>query len=134
MKFTRKFLSQDPEEWATLSAYFPTKNKIEEEKGDGEDEKKEDHVFIVKKPFSSNGRGIGFVTSREELDALLDEGSFVHPLDKHKPLAQRYIKNVSLLEGHKFTVRVYAVMTSVDPLRVYVSCIAFFSSFLLTFF
>ena len=80
-----------------------------------------DDVFIVKKPFSSNGRGIGFVTCAEDMNELLEEGSFVYPLEKHKPLVQKYIKNTCLLEGHKFSVRVYATVTSVDPLRVYIS-------------
>ena len=82
---------------------------------------REGDIFIVKKPFSSNGRGIGFVTCGEEMDELLEEGSFVYPLEKHKPLAQKYIQNPCLLEGYKFSCRVYATVTSVDPLRVYIS-------------
>ena len=34
-------------------------------------------------------------------------------------IVQRYIHNPYLIEGKKFDFRFYAVLTSVDPLRVY---------------
>jgi hypothetical protein len=92
-----------------------------EENEDERDPKNLPPVFIIKKPFSSNGRGIGFVTSLRDVDDLQSESSFVFPLEKTKALAQRYLPDVLLLDGHKFTVRLYVVLTSLDPIRVYVS-------------
>tara|TARA_R110002050_G_scaffold218965_1_gene354894 strand:+ start:446 stop:1420 length:975 start_codon:yes stop_codon:yes gene_type:complete len=75
-------------------------------------------LYIVKKPFSSNGRGVAFVTCLQDIHNLLEDEAF-SPFSKHKPLAQRYIGNVRLIGGFKFTVRVYVALTSVDPLRAY---------------
>jgi len=61
----------------------------------------------VKPKSSSRGRGI-FVTD--------DAGAV--PLND-KTLAQRYINKPHLYEGHKYVFRFYLLITSVDPLRVY---------------
>ena len=41
-------------------------------------------------------------------------------LRRQKGIVQQYIKNPYLLNGRKFTMRVYAVYTSLDPVRIYV--------------
>ena len=41
-------------------------------------------------------------------------------LRRQKGIVQQYIKNPYLLNGHKFTMRVYAAYTSLDPVRIYV--------------
>mmetsp|Transcript_11197 Transcript_11197/g.45559 ORF Transcript_11197/g.45559 Transcript_11197/m.45559 type:complete len:618 (+) Transcript_11197:90-1943(+) len=80
----------------------------------------EEPLYIVKKPFSSNGRAVYLVKTEEELDELLREGGPCHPLTRHRPLAQRYLADVQLFDGFKFTMRVYVAVTSVNPLRCYV--------------
>ena len=64
-----------------------------------------DTMFVQK---SNNHRGIKI----EKIDALDlgAEGSFV----------QEFIHNPLLIDGHKFDIGVYTVLTSVNPLRVYV--------------
>merc|ERR1712137_104088 len=76
-------------------------------------------IFIIKKPFTSCGRGVTLVSSVEDLHQLQKDEDF-SPFDKHLPLEQRYIKNVRLFDGFKFTMRVYVAITSVSPLRIFV--------------
>ena len=40
---------------------------------------------------------------------LVDSESFV----------QEYVKNPLLIDGHKFDIGVYTILTSIEPLRVY---------------
>ena len=70
-------------------------------------------VWIVKPPASSCGRGIRLATSRE-----LTAGTL--PKEK-KYVVQRYVDAPFLgVNGRKFDLRLYALVTSVDPLVVYV--------------
>lgn len=64
-----------------------------------------DTMFVHK---SNNHRGIK-IKPLAELD-LTAEGSFV----------QEFIHNPLLVDGHKFDLGVYVVLTSVQPLRVYI--------------
>ena len=41
-------------------------------------------------------------------------------LDANSTFFQEYIGNPLLVDGHKFDIGIYTVMTSMDPLRVYV--------------
>jgi len=77
-------------------------------------------IYIIKRPMLAQGEGIHLVASLKEVEEMNQPGSSCYPLDKHKPLAQEYITNVLLLEGHKVTLRVYATITSFDPLRLYI--------------
>ena len=68
-------------------------------------------VYIKKPSASSRGRGIYLITSVEELEAK----------EKDKPcIVQRYIDPPLLVNGFKFDLRVYCLITSIDPLRVYI--------------
>jgi hypothetical protein len=72
-------------------------------------------AWILKPPASSCGRRIRVAPSFAEL-GVTPRDDWVQT---HRPLAQRYI-DTPLLDGHKFTFRVYVVLTGVDPLRVYI--------------
>ena len=56
----------------------------------------------------SRGRGIHLIDDIREVNT--DELSVI----------SRYITNPLLINGHKFDLRVYVLVTSYDPLRVYV--------------
>ena len=65
-------------------------------------------VYIVKPPASSRGRGVRMLKPSE-----------ANAMEKKKVLIQRYISDPHLLDGYKYDLRVYVVVTSIDPLRVY---------------
>lgn len=66
------------------------------------------NVWIVKPANSSQGKGIRLIETLDELN--VDETSVI----------SRYITNPLLINGHKFDLRIYVVVTSYEPLRVYV--------------
>lgn len=68
-------------------------------------------IWIVKPPASSCGRGIRLVQSKDLTNTL--------PADK-KLVAQRYVARPFLIKSRKFDLRVYALLTSVDPVIVFV--------------
>ena len=67
-----------------------------------------DSLWIVKPPQNSCGKGIQIVDQFRNVPHS-DAGLCV----------QRYIKNPLLINGLKFDLRVYVLVTSVDPLRLY---------------
>ena len=67
-------------------------------------------IFILKPSASSRGRGI----------KLIHKGN-VHTVSPKKVcIIQRYIKDPYLINGKKFDLRLYVLVTSFDPLRVYI--------------
>jgi tetratricopeptide (TPR) repeat protein len=66
-----------------------------------------DQIFIVKPPSLYGGRGIRLTRSLGDLGA-------------EACVVQRYIHQPYLFDGHKFHVRLYVLVTSVEPLRAYV--------------
>ena len=67
-----------------------------------------DPVFIIKPRASSRGRGIKLITSISQVPR------------SNKMLVQQYIHNPLLVDGYKCDIRVYVVVTSWEPLRVYI--------------
>jgi tubulin polyglutamylase TTLL4 len=67
-------------------------------------------LWISKPVASSCGKGIRVLTSSQAL--AIPKGK--------KALLQRYIHSPYLIDGKKFDLRIYVVVTGVDPLRVYV--------------
>lgn len=65
-------------------------------------------MFILKPDSGAQGRGIRLTTDLKT----------VSPTDRM--ICQRYIEKPLLIDGYKFDLRVYVLITSVDPLRIFV--------------
>jgi len=63
--------------------------------------------WIVKPPASSQGKGIFIVNSVNQV-----------PLDQQL-IISKYIQNPLLINGLKFDIRIYVLVTSFEPLRIY---------------
>ena len=66
------------------------------------------NIWIAKPNAMSRGRGIHLVTNPDDIS--VDEACIV----------SRYIDNPLLINSTKFDIRLYIVLTSIDPLRIYV--------------
>jgi tubulin polyglutamylase TTLL5 len=66
------------------------------------------NMWIVKPANLSRGRGIYLIDDVSEVN--VDDTSVI----------SRYISNPLLINGHKFDLRIYCVVTSFEPLRVYI--------------
>ena len=66
-------------------------------------------TYIVKPTAGSSGRGIYLIANETQIGK-----------DETGVVIQRYVDNPLLLDGHKFDMRVYALVTCVNPLAVYV--------------
>jgi len=89
-----------PDEFADFYSHFHSiKSKLKEN---------EQNIWIVKPSASSKGKGI----------YLIDDISEV-PI-KDNCIISRYINNPLLINGIKFDIRLYVVVTSMDPWRIYI--------------
>ena len=66
------------------------------------------NVWIVKPANACQGRGIHIID--EVRDVNVNEKSVI----------SKYITNPLLINGHKFDLRVYVLITSYEPLKIYV--------------
>ena len=66
------------------------------------------NYWICKPTASSRGRGIYIVNSLR--DVVKNEACVI----------SRYLDNPLLIQGHKFDLRLYVVVTCYDPLRIYI--------------
>jgi len=87
-----------PNEYNEFHAHFSQLQKSEPKR----------NTWIVKPANSSRGRGIHIIDDLNDLN--YDETSVI----------SRYISNPLLINSHKFDLRIYVVVTSYEPLRVYV--------------
>lgn len=89
-----------PDEFADFYSHFHSlKNKGKEG---------EQNMWIVKPSASSQGRGIYLIDDISEA-----------PI-KENCIISRYINNPLLINGVKFDMRIYVLVTSMDPWRIYV--------------
>ncbi len=79
------------------------------------------NVWILKPAGKSRGRGIGCVQTLEHVKQHVANGSNgLFEKQKQAWVAQKYVENPLLISGRKFDVRVWVVVASVAPLRVWV--------------
>lgn len=82
------------------------------------------NLFIIKPPASARGNGIRVINHISQIPESvlkLPQSSDGTPIKKSTMIVQQYISNPCLLEnGHKFDLRIYVLVTSVDPLRIYI--------------
>ena len=72
-------------------------------------EKEKGSFWIIKPPNLSRGKGISVVDQFEKV-----------PKTTQQICVQRYLMQPFLIDGRKFDLRVYVLVTSIDPLRIYV--------------
>jgi len=76
--------------------------------------RQDDALWIWKPCSQSCGRGIKVFSS----DITQEEAK---ELGRKRGVIQRYIPNPLLIEGYKFDLRIYVVVVSYDPLKVYIN-------------
>ena len=72
-------------------------------------EKEKGSFWIIKPPNLARGKGISVVDQFEKV-----------PKTTQRICVQRYLMHPFLIDGRKFDLRVYVLVTSIDPLRIYV--------------
>lgn len=87
-----------PDEFAEFYNAFQSKEKS----------KDEHNMWIIKPQQSSQGKGIFMIDDMSEVP-------LTEPL-----VISKYIENPLLINGLKFDLRLYVLVTSVDPLRIYI--------------
>ncbi|XP_050528158.1 tubulin polyglutamylase TTLL6-like [Daktulosphaira vitifoliae] len=88
-----------PKTWYLPIEYTKLKNYMSEHKG---------LTYILKPDVGSKGEGIYLTKSLKKFDRY------------EKSICQVYISKPLLMDGYKFDIRVYTLIASCDPLRIYV--------------
>lgn len=128
-----------PEDYPSLVAFWKNHDSSSSKSSQLNNYSKEDKLFICKPPASARGQGINIVSNLEELHALMSQqqqqqqqsnqqnnvngnGVSVNSRkNKVSMVVQEYISNPCLLENDaKFDLRVYVLIPSIMPLRIYV--------------
>ena len=88
--------------------FIPESFNIPEDLKEIQSEELKDVWFIMKPPAQSCGNGIKILSNVDQI-----------PKRSKNIVVQRYLTNPFLIEGLKFDLRLYVLLTSVDPLRIY---------------
>ena len=111
--FTKSGLARRLTDWhaghASEPAFWPESFNLPQEKSAFERFRAgcpADQVYIVKPPSLFGGRGIRLTRSPAEIGEEIC-------------VVQRYLDRPYLIDGHKFHIRLYVLVTSVAPLRAY---------------
>ncbi|NWV59376.1 TTLL7 polyglutamylase, partial [Malurus elegans] len=91
-----------PRTWIFPAEYTQFQNYVKELK-----KKKRQKTFIVKPANGAMGHGISLIRNGEKLQA------------QDHLIVQEYLDKPFLMEGYKFDLRVYILVTSCDPLKVF---------------
>ncbi|XP_053326038.1 tubulin polyglutamylase TTLL7 [Spea bombifrons] len=91
-----------PRTWIFPAEYTQFQNYVKELK-----KKRRQKTFIIKPANGAMGHGISLTRSGEKLHA------------QDHLIVQEYIDKPFLMEGYKFDLRIYVLMTSCDPLRIF---------------
>ncbi|XP_005050308.1 PREDICTED: tubulin polyglutamylase TTLL7 [Ficedula albicollis] len=91
-----------PRTWIFPSEYTQFQNYVKELK-----KKRRQKTFIVKPANGAMGHGISLIRNGEKLQA------------QDHLIVQEYLDKPFLMEGYKFDLRVYILITSCDPLKVF---------------
>jgi len=96
-------------------AFFVNNHTLKYERGATSDDQNakghdvfNDNIWICKPAQSSRGRGIFLVTDVNDIPTT----------DPY--VVSKYISNPLLINGFKFDLRIYVLVTSLDPLKVYI--------------
>lgn len=120
-----------PNEYSLLSAYWKSNDSIlnvDKSIVNNDNDKDENHavkLFICKPPASARGQGINIVSNIEEVNTLINQQNANRDKNIRQPrvlmVVQEYISNPCLLHNNsKFDLRIYVLITSIMPLRIYV--------------
>ena len=74
-----------------------------------------DNVWIIKPAHSSRGRGIFLMSDLNDLPNFQQSSSKDDVF-----VVSKYISNPLLINGFKFDLRIYVLVTSTDPLKIYI--------------
>ncbi|XP_077641545.1 tubulin polyglutamylase TTLL7 isoform X2 [Lonchura striata] len=91
-----------PRTWIFPSEYTQFQNYVKELK-----KKRRQKTFIVKPANGAMGHGISLIRNGEKLQA------------QDHLIVQEYLEKPFLMEGYKFDLRVYILVTSCDPLKIF---------------
>ncbi|KAM4549090.1 tubulin polyglutamylase TTLL7 isoform 2-T2 [Odontesthes bonariensis] len=91
-----------PKTWIFPAEYTQFQNYVKELR-----RKRKQKTFIVKPANGAMGHGISLVRNCEKL-----------PIQEHF-IVQEYLDKPFLMEGYKFDLRIYILVTSCDPLRIF---------------
>ena len=73
----------------------------------------DENIWIVKPAHSSQGRGIYLLTELQDLPPTVVDNA------PQRYVVSKYIYKPLLINGLKFDIRMYVLVTSLDPLRIY---------------
>lgn len=82
-------------------------------------------TWIMKPCGKSQGAGIFLINKLSKLKKWSREVKTFHPLGKESYVISRYIANPLLIGGKKFDLRLYVLVTSFRPLKVYLFKLGF---------